>query len=183
MAGGLSPIGFGAPAPQGFGAGSAGGAVGDLVFAKSLPSDKHVLCDGLFKSVPDSFPFSRIPQGCSITQMVSLNVGSLGAIATRPSDGRTVCVGDQGGLIVTTANGGTSWTRQNVNSSHQLFDVIWDGSRFIAVGSYFNGSDRDIAVIWVSADGLTWTNHLSSFPLPAPLSTTSIYKIIYANGV
>lgn len=47
---------------------------------------------------------------------------------------------------------GTNWTRQNPNISGALFkDVIWTGSRFVAVGQ---GSARGIST---STDGVVWT--------------------------
>jgi photosystem II stability/assembly factor-like uncharacterized protein len=54
------------------------------------------------------------------------------------------------GLIVTTADGGETWTRQPVEGlARHIFDVRWDGQRWVAVG------DKGL-LLFGAADGTAW---------------------------
>jgi hypothetical protein len=77
-----------------------------------------------------------------------------------------VIVGDSG-KIFTTLNG-SIWTERVSGTAETLHDVIWDGTRFLAVGS--NG------LLLISADGITWVSSGNVFGGNVGRS------IIFANG-
>jgi len=58
-----------------------------------------------------------------------------------------VCV-DSGGTSWVSADG-TSWSWYNTGTGSVLYDVIWDGARYVAVGS---------GTVRTSPDGITWTS-------------------------
>lgn len=68
-----------------------------------------------------------------------------------------VAVGDQGKSY--TSSDGRTWTAQTGAGSTITFNAIaWNGSRFFAAG----GNTAPQAVIYSSADGITWTNVFTS---------------------
>jgi photosystem II stability/assembly factor-like uncharacterized protein len=89
---------------------------------------------------------------------------SLMAIAFRDPS-HAVAVGLDG-LILVTEDGGTTWERADAGTSIHLFDVIWDGSRWVAVGdmgSVITGSvdARAWTVDKLSPDDLAWHTALT----------------------
>lgn len=70
------------------------------------------------------------------------------AVATSGTTSRWVVVGTTG-AVLTSDDGGASWTIRTSNTTNQLSDVIWTGTAFIACGS--NGT------IIRSTDGITWS--------------------------
>lgn len=87
---------------------------------------------------------SWVPAGVSLGFWpMALGLGDAGLVA----------VGGGGGIA--TSTDGTGWTP--IASSHygpDLADVVWTGTRFVAVGP---GSFGSAPTVRVSADGLTWT--------------------------
>lgn len=67
-------------------------------------------------------------------------------------NGVFVAVGNEGGnegTIISSANGDTSWRRQNSPTNRSLKDVAYGNGLFVAVGSY--------GIILTSTDGTYWT--------------------------
>lgn len=66
-------------------------------------------------------------------------------------NGTYVAVGDSG--VITTSTDGLEWVARESGVFDKLFNVIWNGNIFIAVGgTYPNGG-----IILTSSDGVSWT--------------------------
>ncbi|HHH36327.1 MAG TPA: hypothetical protein ENK48_05795 [Gammaproteobacteria bacterium] len=79
-------------------------------------------------------------------------------------NGNQYLVSGSGGTVLASTNG-LNWTKGKVSNDSQLntntlYDVTWDGSQFIAVGTVDGNSGA--AVIFTSPDGKTWTAQTSN---------------------
>ncbi|WP_018717978.1 WD40/YVTN/BNR-like repeat-containing protein [Arhodomonas aquaeolei] len=86
--------------------------------------------------------------GASWEEVDSPTDSSLMAVTFRDA-GHAVAVG-LSGTVLTTSDGGTHWQTRKAGTGAHLFDVAWDGARYIAVG---NGG----ALVTGNADGERWT--------------------------
>lgn len=72
-----------------------------------------------------------------------------------------------------TSPDGTNWTQHaNISSDVIFTSVVWDGSRYVAVGNLYSSG---AAVYATSADGIAW----NSYTLP---TNTSLMGIAYGGG-
>ena len=84
-------------------------------------------------------------------------------------DGKTLLVVGEKGLVAISDDEGLTWTKQKPPVEETLYDVIWDGKAFIAVG--------DCSTLIRSTDGKTWERILIQTKRPLRL-----LKIAYTNG-
>lgn len=61
--------------------------------------------------------------------------------------------------LILTSPDGVTWSKSTESLSMYLHDVIWSGTKFVAVGSQVGGTNSEAAVL-ISADGVNWTKHL-----------------------
>ena len=76
----------------------------------------------------------------------AVTTANLYAVTKGP--GRHVAVG-QGGTVITSDDGGATWTTQSSGFNSTLYDVAWTGTDYVAVG--YSGA------ILTSDDAVTWS--------------------------
>lgn len=92
------------------------------------------------------------PNGTTWTRRHNTAAGELNDIAH--GGGVYVAVGDNG-TIWRSTNSAVTWSPISSGLTQHLRGVAWDGSKFVAVGSFGNGSS---GVVLTSTDGSTWTD-------------------------
>lgn len=181
MAGGLSPIGFGAPAPQGFGATAAVAAVGDLTVSLTNPGKGWVDANGATIKPIGKFPYPLRP-----TTLQTVNLGDVGFAAPMLSfavngNGKIVAVGNQS--IYVSSGNFSIWTRvspPNPFGSYQFTGVIWDGSYFVAVGRS-QDLNNGIVIFSSTGDEGSWQN-VNTSTLGQAIISCPLTGIMYAAG-
>lgn len=61
--------------------------------------------------------------------------------------------------LILSSTDGVTWSQAAQSWSMDLHEVLWSGTKFVAVGTQLGGPNAEAAVL-VSADGLNWTKHL-----------------------
>ncbi len=87
-----------------------------------------------------------------------------------------VAVGERG--VILFSEDGRRWCEAPFSRPERIYDVIWDGARYLAVGShslYFLGTFSNYAVVWQSTNGLDW-RALAYLP-------NSLHGIVHHAGV
>jgi hypothetical protein len=90
---------------------------------------------------------------------------SVGAVAG--ANGTLFSLGIYGSITTSPATDGATWTRRTTGTAHDLYGVVYDGSRFVAVGTG--------GTVVTSPEGTTWTSVTSG-------STGSSGKLAFGNG-
>ncbi|MEP7043177.1 MAG: hypothetical protein ABI843_08935 [Dokdonella sp.] len=82
-------------------------------------------------------------------------------------------IATNGSIYVGVSDNGSIWAssdariwQQQTAYPEQFFDVIWDGSKFVAVGGNWFGDGSGDSAILTSADGVTWDERYSSTATP-----------------
>ena len=69
--------------------------------------------------------------------------------------------GTASGFILTSADG-TNWTSRETAATNSIYDVIYENSKFVAVGLF--------GIILTSSEGTTWDSSQSGkFPVKSPI--------------
>lgn len=119
----------------------------DLAWNGIAVRDRHVWIVGEYGNV-----HSSTDGGATWTKRKAPVKGSLMAV-TFKDDAQGIAVGVNG-MILSTSDGGANWVARSANTKEHLYDVIWDGERWAAVG------DKGVLVmsdakgeVWNVADG------------------------------
>lgn len=101
------------------------------------------------------------PDGVTWTTQASPTMGTPYAVAY--SSGLYVCVGSGGaGNRICTSTDLSSWTaRAGSVSTNTYFDIVWNGTGFVIVGTDLAGT----AVVEASSDGINWSSYGQAFTL------------------
>jgi len=144
-----------------------------LIFASCLQSPEERSIENI-TPVPEKNWVTANAAGMSI-------IRSIANSATR-----YVAVGDEG-RIATSTNGKIGWTIVNgIPSSNNLRSVIWDGSRFVAVG-YSSLNEKGVIAVSSDENGQSW-NMIEVPPLVLSLSMGTLtidpklFSIAFGNG-
>jgi hypothetical protein len=95
------------------------------------------------------------------------------------SAGRYVAVGTEWKAsstyeeLILTSPDGVTWERATQPYSMALYDIAWNGTQFLAVGTILGGTNADAGVL-LSTDGINWTKH--------PVGTTGVLHNVSWNG-
>lgn len=122
--------------------------------------------NGLVVSSADGLNWTSLSTG-------AVPKNNLRAVATNGST--IVAVGDSGRNTfnrlsnkptLMTSSDGNTWNHINTNALttstyYNLFDVIWTGTRFVAVGGNQSTTSAGV-LIWTSEDGASWTSRLDN---------------------
>ena len=92
------------------------------------------------------------PNGTTWTRRHNTAAGEFRDVAV--GGGLYVAVGDDG-TIWRSTNSAVTWSPISSGITQHLRGVAWDGSKFVTVGSFGNGSS---GVVLTSTDGITWTD-------------------------
>lgn len=106
--------------------------------------------NGTVITSPDGIQWESQESGVYFNEIYSIAFNGTRYVATGES-----------GLIIESKDGKT-WNPCESGTSRYLFDVIWDGNRFIAVGGRYFESGSDSGTILISTDGLSWETQVDS---------------------
>ena len=135
-----------------------------------------IFANGVFVAVGDSNSVYSSSDG--ITWTLRTATGSFSRIIY--ANGLFVVVGGAGAIF--TSPDGITWTSRTSNTSRSLFDIVWNGSLFVAVGGGGGTPSQDFVR---SSDGVTWTlafKLFSSTALPLSVSWNGA-RFIVTNSV
>jgi hypothetical protein len=127
---------------------------------------RYLVAGGLGTILESTDAVTWTPQTSTITKTQN----DLYAIANNGAN--TIVATGAAGTIITSLDGGASWTAQTYPGSPALNGVAYGyvtslgGYRFMAVGAS--------RTVLLSVDGVTWTSATSS--LPSPITTSSVVK-------
>ncbi|TVR52258.1 MAG: DUF2341 domain-containing protein, partial [Puniceicoccaceae bacterium] len=109
-----------------------------------------------FIAVGDEGTILVSSDGSSWTTAASGTGQALRAVATNGS--KYVAVGGDylEGIVLESADGQTWTDRTPAGLESILYGVIWDGTRFVAVGGHWQ---TDTGIVMDSGDGITWSEH------------------------
>lgn len=106
------------------------------------------LHNGVYLGPTTSGRIIRSTNGLTWANIFTPVTNTLRSVAAQSTSGRWVAVGD-GGRIVTSDDGGLSWTLRVSGTTRNLYAVHWTGGNFVASG--------DANTFLRSADGISWT--------------------------
>jgi hypothetical protein len=122
------------------------------------------------KTVTVTDPVNTWTARTSNTTVPLYGIAANGTIAVAVGGGLS---GGGGGGVVCTSTNGSAWTARSVPNPLNvfLFDVTWDGTRFITVGQDFDSVTAHdwVGVVFTSPDGITWTRQYQSTVGATPL--------------
>lgn len=90
-----------------------------------------------------------------VTWSTALELFDVGFSAVAAGGGRVIAIDRQGGGVASRPDG--SWEAFENQGLSQAGDLVWNGSRFVAVGWYSDPDAPPIVVVGTSSDGATWS--------------------------
>lgn len=104
---------------------------------------------------PDGVSWTLQPVPAGFDQKLNGVAASSGRLVAVGTEWNTQSTNEE--LILTSLDGST-WARATQHYSMALYDIVWSGTKFIAVGTILGGTNAEAGVL-VSSDGVDWTKH------------------------
>ncbi len=123
-----------------------------------------------YVAVGDSGKIFTSANGVAWTNRSLSEPSNLKAVAASPT--MTVAVGGDlysSQAVIYSSPNGIAWTKRPIGVGNEIVDVVWTGSRFIALCS------REVALL--STDGINWTQRNTYLPLPSQSGLPSIISL------
>jgi hypothetical protein len=76
--------------------------------------------------------------------------------------------------LILTSTDGQAWSAAVQPYPMALYDIVWNGSKFVAVGSILDNSPNSASGVLISSDGVHWTQH--------PVGALSVLYDVSWNG-
>jgi hypothetical protein len=87
------------------------------------------------------------------------------------SDGTKILVFGMQGYVATSVDGGLTFAETQIPGAPQIWDAIYAGGKFVAVGNDQSG----VGALYWSTNGSSWTK----LPAPSPLAAVTYYNGLY----